>query len=201
MSIEPVDFERLVAFACGELNADEGGEVQRSIEGSPDSASIVARLRDVLAALGAGALSEPRPALVARLSRIARPELSSRAGMTVRAIASLIFDSWAAPATGLRGSEGPRQLVFESDAVEVDLVTRPPEHGKGGPWRIRGQVTVLRGEPVTGIDLCRQGSSTAVGHAQPDAEGQFVLAADHGVYDLVVRHGSAEVMIEGLDVG
>lgn len=201
MSMGSVEFERLVAFVCGELSADEAREIQRSIERSPDSASVLARLRDVLAALGAGAFSEPRPALVARLLQTARHEPGPRAATVLRTIASLIFDSRAAPALGLRGSEGPRQLVFESDTLEVDLFTRPPEHGKGGPWRIRGQVTVFRGEQVTDIDLCPRGASTSIGHTKPDAEGQFVLGADDGVYDLVLRRPGGEVMIEGLSVG
>lgn len=117
----------------------------------------------LLQALRAAALRhDPVPPALLEASRAA---LSWR---TVDAeLAALSYDSTldAAVSAGVRGGEGPRSLVFETDAVAVEVEV----HADGGARRLLGQLA----PPQAATVAVRHGGGTVT--VEADDAGRFAV--------------------------
>lgn len=100
----------------------------------PDDTEFVRTLRD------SRGLEDAPEALIQCAIGAWRTRAEAAPGLLRRLAATLRFDSLAtpAPALGLRaGAERMRQLLFATEARDVDLRLEPES---GGRWRVSGQV-------------------------------------------------------------
>lgn len=100
----------------------------------PDDAELAGTLR------ASRGLEDAPEALIQRAIASWRPRAAAAPGLLRRLVATLRFDSLAqpAPALGLRsGPDRMRQLLFATEARDVDLRLEPES---GGRWRLSGQV-------------------------------------------------------------
>lgn len=143
----------------------------------------------------------------ARPSRVAAPNLVQR----VRA--ALIFDSRQAglARAGVRASamaEGPWQLLYRGDDVDIDLLVRVSQDGR--TISVRGQALSVRGQHIdAGVvealpsDEPRPLHGTIRVSARSDLEptGEFALSdLERGRYDVLVRFGAREIELSGVEL-
>ncbi|MBI2912161.1 MAG: carboxypeptidase regulatory-like domain-containing protein [Chloroflexi bacterium] len=153
-------------------------------------------------ALRADGLEEPPTWVLQRAIRIARkirefprPGLPGRVR---RVVAQLLYDSQLQPApTGVRGSErGARRLLYQGDAVGVDLEIR--QH-----VALVGQILPeVAPEGLAGAEVqLHQRDRRIVASTQADADGQFSFEGVRpGDYDLTIRLSDTEIAISGIEI-
>ena len=206
----PVRYEKVIAYAAGELAEAEAGEVAAHLAGCPACAATVARYRAVQATVAADDSVAPPPALVDRVkARFPRPQertaLGPRAALR-RVVATLTFDSrGTASLAGARGAAGAGyQLAFASEGADVDLEVTPLGNGCDGRWQLFGQVAVdeANAEPAPiRVALVASGSERPVAETVADAGGIFAIEAAAGQYDLLVGLANRHLVLAGIQVG
>jgi hypothetical protein len=171
---------------------------------------------DVRAAYTAGDLVEPPDWVRESAKRIFRsrpadPSASLRS-LPQRVRAMLLFDSRrpGLATAGVRSSgvvDGPWQLLFRGNDVDVDLLVRPNQDGH--TMNVRGQALSLAGESVSaGVvealpsDEPRKlrGSAPATVRSEVDPSGEFALSnVERGRYDVLLRFGAHEIELSGVE--
>lgn len=129
-----------------------------------------------------------------------RPRLPERIG---KAIASIVFDSFARPAVeGVRSTEtANRQLLYRAGDYSVDLQIAPSEQARSD---LIGQV-LKEGESlfesVSGLKLDLARSGRIVFSAVTDDMGEFkICGIEHGVYDLRVQLAEGSITVLDMPV-
>ena len=218
MSGHPIEDERLIAYAAGEVGGDAAA-VASHLTVCPDCAATVARYRFVETTLRGDDSPPVPPATLARAkalfadlrradvveTRPAAPPRDRRAPVR-RVLAGLTFDSRAAFGSGLgfagvRGGAGAAyRLAYESEAGEVDVQVEPPAGGDA-EWRLLGQVAVDEATPGIRVALTVPGSEAPAAEVEADEQGVFAVAAMPGTYDLSIRLPAALLILPELAVG
>ena len=212
MSGHPVSYERLIAFAGGEVAGPEAETIAAHVAACPDCAATVARYTaarsavadDAWAPVPAAAMTRakelfarfgPRPVVVERTSPLAALR---------RLVATITFDS--SVGAGLAGARGVGEaytLVYSSDVAEIELQVEPSPGGSArGEWQIMGQITPRE---ELGAEAARVGLAAPGGEpeawADADEHGYFSLVTMPGRYDILVALPSALLSLPALDVG
>jgi anti-sigma factor RsiW len=195
MSESGVTYDELIAFAAGELAAEQAGRVEAYASRHPDAAATIARYRMARSTVRADDGVDPPPQAVAEAKAIYRPprepsRAPSLGDSIAQLVARLIYDSRAEPAlAGIRGGATGFQLEYELPETEARLELQADVDEDGADarrWRLVGQVTSH--EPAAPrVALCRAGSPTPMVEADADERGVFVMKVDPGVYDLHVH--------------
>jgi hypothetical protein len=129
-----------------------------------------------------------------------RPALAKRIG---EAIASLIFDSFAAPALGgVRSTEtANRQLLYRAGDYSIDLQIFPSEHARA---ELNGQVlkeSDLSFESVSGLKLDIARDARVIFSAVTNEMGEFkIRGIELGVYSLRVQLPEGNITVTDLPV-
>jgi len=129
-----------------------------------------------------------------------RPALSQRIGA---AIASLVFDSFAAPAlAGVRSTETTeRQLLYRAGDYSIDLQIAPSEHARAD---LNGQVlkeSDPKFESVSGLRLDIARNDKVVFSAVTNEMGEFRISGMKlGVYNLRVELPEGNITVPDLPV-
>jgi hypothetical protein len=144
-------------------------------------------------------------------SRLADPSASLRS-LPQRVRAMLVFDSrrTGLVTAGVRSSgvvDGPWQLLFRGNDIDVDLLVRPNQDGH--TMNVRGQALSLAGEFVSaGVvealpsDEPRKlhGAALATVRSEVDPSGEFALSnVERGRYDVLLRFGAHEIELSGVE--
>ena len=210
MSKPPMSYDRLIAFASGELSGPEAAEVEAYVATDPKAAETVARFRMARATLRADDGADPPPEVVAKAKAIydarhfaaAGPSLTEQVG---RLVARLIYDSRLEPAVaGLRGQTTGFQVTYDLSAggAELDLQAELAEEvGNGHRWRLVGQVASEQSLPATRVALCRAGSLTPVETTTSDERGVFVLRTEPGTFDLHLHLPAGVSVVPDIRIG
>jgi hypothetical protein len=103
--------------------------------------------------------------------------------------------------------DGPWQLLYRGEGVDVDLLVRPNQDGR--TMNVRGQALSIVGDSVcAGVvealpsDLPRQlhGLTTSPVRSELDQSGEFSLAnVERGRYDVWLRFGVHEIELSGVE--
>jgi len=194
VSESPINYEKLISYAAGDLAGPDAAEVEAWLARDPAAAETVARYRMVHMSIRQDEC--PSSEAVARARALfdrARPARPGFAEHLATLVARLIFDSRAEPAlAGLRGRGTSFQLTYDlsadgnpedgEDNAELDLQAEPAPQARS--WRVVGQVAGCGEDQALRVDLCRAGSPTAIQTVQGDRRGTFVLSVEPGAYDL-----------------
>jgi hypothetical protein len=175
-------------------------------------------LADVRAAFSAAELVEPPDWVRDRAKRAFRSRAPKTPQILARVRASLIFDSRkpGLAQAGVRSPgvldavrEGPWQLLYRGDNVDVDLLVRPNKDGR--TMNVLGQALTLGGDSVgAGIvqalpaDLPRSihGLRTVPSATtNVDASGEFAISnLERGRYDVLLRFGAHEIELSDVEL-
>lgn len=224
MDRSPSNELSLIAFASGELSADDARAVEAELARDPAAKARVELLRQAITSLRTDDGEAPAAEAVARVQTAVRAMLGparqvESAGVRwweglLEVAATLFFDSRSAPAlaSGLRGISATRELSYCGDGVEIDLGIEPQTaheqssgHGglqtrEGEPRaRLVGQISVHAGA-IDRIAVTRGTPRRLVAELVPDARGVFVQTLERGRYDLLIAQGDRVLTIEGLEV-
>ncbi len=210
MSNAKIKYRQLIAYAAGELPAEEAAEVQAYLAANPSAAEPVALYGQARAALQDDQGADPPADVVAKAKRIFAGAQSDPAlGWLARLeqfIAELVFDSRAEPAlAGYRGAAMTFQLSFECELASVDLEAEPLVDGNAvGPdesqWRIMGQVDLRQPDSLIELALVEQGTGAKVADTVADEHGMFALEVKAGRYDLLLRVGDKVVVLRNIEI-
>ena len=199
-------FERLIDYLDGRLAAAEASRVTAHIEsGCRNCAANREWYEKVRFVAGSDDMPEPPPWVLKRALRIfenrqARPHLVERLG---RAVASLVFDSFALPAVaGVRSTAtSDRQLLYRAGDYSIDLQVAPSSQARAD---LIGQV-LREGEAsfssvaAIRLELSREGEvifSTATNEM-----GEFAFNnLGQGEYDLLVETTEGSITVPGLPI-
>ncbi|HYP28260.1 MAG TPA: hypothetical protein VE262_16215 [Blastocatellia bacterium] len=199
-------FERLIDYLDGRL-AEE--EAERLSEHVASDCRHCAPTRDwyvlVRQSVSADDSVEPPPWVLKRAVRIfdekgSRPRLKERLG---RAVASLVFDSFAQPAIlGVRSTEtANRQLLYRAGDYSIDLQIAPSE---GARLDVRGQILregEERFESVAGIKIELAPGGGAARETLTDGTGEFAFESlEPGEYDLRLEARDLSITVHGLHI-
>lgn len=173
--------ESLALLALGELPEPQRTAMERAVSGSHAASATLARLRDTLDILVDAKLHEPPAATLQATLRLVQAPTAPAQSWLARAadaLATLVFDSFSAPAAlGLRSAAPAdvRHLTFDSDAGEIDVELRHLAHQR---VLVTGQVSV---QPLHD-QLVRVGYSDpdSSGETNADARGRFAFEVAPG---------------------
>ncbi len=206
MSGHPVPYEQLINYAADDLSDLEAAAVAAHVSTCPECAATVSRYRAVRRVLSSAEIVEPPPAALERARALFRhahaPAQAGRLQGLLPVVARLVFDSQKGPALiGVRGSESPHHILYESDVADVDLQMEPvTEHGET-VWHILGQVGLDEPPPGIPITLVQTGSARPSVELDADEHGVFRIQAVEGHYDLHVRLPSTLLILPDLEIG
>jgi hypothetical protein len=210
MSNAKITYRQLIAYAAGELPAEEAAQVQAYLAANPSAAEPVALYRQARAALQNDQGADPPVDVVAKAKRIFAAARSDPApGWLARLeqfIGELVFDSRAEPAlAGYRGAATTFQLSFECEVASVDLEAEPLVDGNTvgadeSQWRIMGQVDLRQPDALVELALVEQGAGAKVADAVADEHGMFTLEVKAGRYDLLLRVGDKVVVLRNIEI-
>lgn len=192
-----MNYDKLIAFAAGELAGDDLRAVEQQIATDPAAARTVALFRAVRSTLRDDDSVAPPDAVVARARALFRPAPSAVAAWweaLKRVVAELTYDSRPALAlAGLRGAGDARQLSYHAEIADVDLQI----DAAGELARVTGQVSAAAPAEAHEVALVPQSGGEPV-QARVEPDGSFVLSAPRGAYDLVVRFADDALVMSGL---
>lgn len=209
MSKAKITYQRLIAFAAGELSPQERAEIEQSLASDPEAADTVARYRAAGATMQADESVDPPANVIAKAKAIFTPPRLERTPSWWRrleqVIATMTFDSRAQPAlAGYRGSGSGFQLAFESSKGEVDLQVEPLGPPSPDPnsvrWQLLGQVNAPQTEPIAAVALVAANADEPTADTEADEHGMFTIEIQPGKYDLMVQIGDTVVVLKDLKI-
>lgn len=192
-------WEQLVDWNDGQLSAQEAARVETLLAEAGEAAQQDANWLRAFARLRASLILADPPApvheqIVARFEAWA--EKRRQPGLFQRLVAALSFDSGSqSPAlAGLRGAAtGPRQLIFDSQAVDVAVTIHPQE----AAFDMTGQVFPIDDWAFPGdfsVQLLRDGQEAAI--TSSDDLGEFTFQGlPAGVYELILSSERGEIVV------
>lgn len=198
--------ELMIARVLGECTPEEASRVDAAVNSSPDLRRQFDRIRNLVETLRTNESVNPPTALVEKAKALLappRPTSSFTDWLTrvERIIADLIFDSRApAMLAGFRGTTTERHLTFRSNAAELDIAIKAPDKAQIA-WTVRGQVDCQPQVSASTVGLVRTDSGGLVAETTADERGRFVLSAEKGRYDLVVRLGDRCLSAREIELG
>ena len=206
MSKPDVTYERLIAYAAGELPAGKAAEVEGHLPTHRAAAASVALYRAVGECVRRDDSVSPPATAVARARAIFRrkpvPAGSSWLDRVTATAARLIYDSRVQPA-GVRHADASRriQLAYEADDLDVDLAAEPSAAaGRSGGWRMIGQINPATGSGGIAVAVVRTGTRSAVAETRADERALFTLEVPPGTYDLFLKLPRGVVVLPDLDL-
>lgn len=203
MRNHPIPYERLIAYAAGDLDGSAAAAVAAHLTVCAECAATVARFQAVGTTFRSDDSEAPPTATLARAKGLfARRRPTPDAEWLQRVIARLTFDSRSALAlSGARGVGGGYQLSFESRVADVDLELEPPEEPAAGRWQVLGQVVAHEDVPVRMVGLAPLEGTSPILQTDADASGFFTLYASPGRYDLLVSLPTALLVLPDIEIG
>jgi anti-sigma-K factor RskA len=201
--------ERLLAYAAGDLPADEARAIEAHLAGDPEAARTIATYRHAARQAATDDSTAPPAATVARSKRIART-----LGETDRApadwltrlqsiVADLVFDSRLEAAAVRDEVASTRvQLGFEANEIEVELQADREGEDTARPWRVLGQIDAdqesetIRAE----IAITTSGTTDVVETSTTDERGMFSASLPDGRYDVHVRLRGTSIVLRDVDL-
>jgi anti-sigma factor RsiW len=189
MQGQHIEFERLIAYVEGRVDAEERAAIELHLEHCARCADDSAWLRRFAPSIGLRALEPPPPAARERVRALFRAWRKPPA-RTTRAL--LRFDSSAiSGALGRRsGATAERQLIFAAASFDLDLRIGH----QNDQWVIAGQV--LGPETAGYVEVAAPQHSERV--ALSDSCEFTLPPLDDGHYTLFLRLGDLEVRIDDL---
>ena len=199
-------FERLIDYLDNRLPEAEASRVATHLAGN---CAVCGECSDwyqrVRTAVASDDMLAPPHWILKRAVRIFevqrdRPRLAARIG---KAIASLVFDSFARPALeGVRSTQtANRQLLYRAGDYSIDLQIAPSEHPRAD---LMGQVLKESDptfESVSGLKLEIARSGRIVFSAVTDETGEFkVSGIEQGVYDLRVQLPEGSITVPDMPI-
>jgi anti-sigma factor RsiW len=213
--------DELIAFAAGELPAQQMQIVAAHVQNDAEAAATVAAYRAVRQTMQGDDSVAPPADLMARAKAIFRNranEAANRPGVLAkwmqavdRLVATIVYDSRVQPAAVRFADPSAHDritLAFETDKGEVDLQAErlPVEHDAAAAetpfWRVMGQVTdesESAGVPRE-VALLARDSSAVIGQVTTDNHGQFAIDAPAGAYELLLRDGERAIVLTPIDL-
>lgn len=202
------NFEQLVAYVTGRIDAQEATRIEQHLARHPADARTVECLRAVVAAGRAGPLATVPDATLAAAKALYAERRVPQAGPSVwaavlesarRLIAELVFDSRPQAAlAGIRGGGGAFQLSYRCELAEVDMEIE--KAATGATWRLMGQISSTGNSQPRCVMLTERGSNVPLTSVDPDEHGVFSLQAAQGEFDLLVILDSSVLVIAGIDM-
>ena len=199
--------ETLLAYAAGELGADERAEVEARLRHDASARATLKLYQRAQHALANDDSMAPPAATIARAKAIhASSRRDSKANWLERAqqlVARLVFDSRTQPApAGMRSSHQSCALMFETENESIDLQAEPTRNtdGRITAWQLVGQVEQEgepEGCPVAIIDLLDERSVAA---ASLDERGMFALTLSPGTYEIRIALPTHTFVVPQLDL-
>lgn len=204
-----VPYEKLIAYAAGELTGQDRQAIEAWLATNPDARSTIARFQAARLAIQmddspdvpVDALAHAKRLFTEKQARAAanRP---SWLELAVRTIANVIFDSRHTPAlAGIRGALQGFQVTIENDAAEVDLQLQPDLGSSQRLWHVVGQINPRESaDAAGGVALVAPGTRDPFVTTIPDRHGMFQMDAVPGTYDLLVSVGESIMVFEKLEL-
>ena len=198
-NVPHLEIERLIALA-EDAGAPAEEAVRAHLAVCADCAGQVARLAQTMELMRTDSAEDAPAALIARATRLFDGRKAAAAPSLWRRLQAVLqFDSLQmAPAMGMRaGGEGPRQMMFTAEDLDLDLRFTQVEEG----WIVAGQ---LLGEGERGYVLLRSldGAEPGEWRAELNELLEFVfLPAPAGRYSLTVRLDGIELIVPEIHPG
>lgn len=195
-------YEQLVAYAAGDLSADQAQEVCAYLMTDAAASSTFERVRAIVQAMRTDQSVSASADSIAAAKSIFRPlpAVEPWWKRLSEAVAEVVFDSRMQPAlAGFRSSGGSGfQIALESEAASVDLQFEPQDESRSS-WRIMGQVVPADG-PSAEIAVLVASECDPVSETFADDSGVFTMTLDRGEYDLCVRVRDRVLRVPGIRV-
>lgn len=212
MASNRINYEKLLAFASGELDKDEAASVRAFVKTNPAATQSIAMYKQAHLLASTDESIAPPEQLIAKAKSIfssqARTPAISWLDQLQQIIADLVFDSRAEPAlAGIRGVGTTFQASYETEQVSVDIEAEPIEESIGEyssqeRWRVMGQIDMADSISFIDVAMIPTASSAATEAKQTttDAHGMFSIEVDAGTYDLLLRCGENVVVINKIEI-
>ena len=196
-----IDLQILLDYADGGLPAGERERVERHLATAPDARATVALYRSVRDATAADdGIDAPPEAVRWAMSIFRTKQREDRApsvlGRLGAVIATLIDDSALIPVPLRSASGTARQLLFQSEDVEIDLEVACAPEGEDR-WRIIGQVSGA-GAASARIVAVPDGATQPIAEARADDAGMFRLEVPAAPLDLCVELPGRIISLPGI---
>jgi anti-sigma factor RsiW len=194
-----IPFSRLVDLAEGRLLPDERAHLETHLAACSRCSDEAAQLERLIGLMRTDTTEDAPPPVIARavqLFQAQRLPASAAPGLRRHILAVLRFDSVGlAPAFGVRSGEpSARQLLFSSEAYDIDLRIEPA----GQAWIVSGQVL---GESTAGGQAELHGV-TGANPAALNEQSEFTLpAVAAGRYKLILHLADVDVELDELKIG
>lgn len=207
MNEQEPTYEQLIAFAAGELAADDpaaAAQLQAKLNASPHLARELETVVRVLETMRRDTTVLPPELLVERavaLLRAGDHQSPARSPIShaVAVVLELVYDSRQPQAfAGVRGHGDSYHLTFAGDDAEVDLQVSPTADRP--KLRVVGQVTAGNGAGAPRLRLLRRESGETVHTSWPDDTGLFRLTIEPGLYNLEIDMKARALRIDDLDL-
>lgn len=131
-----LDYEQLLDFLDGEASAETAEEIRTHLTECAPCAAATGKLSAIIAVLSQAPLIHAPPAVLETAFAIFEAYAQRRPPRIIQSTASLVFDSWTAPAlAGFRGTPPVRQLAMAADEFDLHLSVNESDAG-----------TVIRGQ-------------------------------------------------------
>lgn len=193
MRLDPEDTELLARelLAVGSSETPEQSQVD-AVRRQLDA------VRDILRFDAANAPSE---AAVRRAHAVFQPRpAAAPVPILDRLRAVLAFDGRnAQPGLGFRGAAATSLLRYEAGDLLIDLAIGVDDDANGDRYSLTGQIDGAPGDLIA-VDL-RADDGTVVATASQAAFESFSMTVAPGVYDLVARIGTTELVVPGIRIG
>lgn len=205
-------YEKLIAYASGELSGDEAESVSAFLKTNPAAAQTVAMYKQAHLMASTDESIAPPMQLVAKAKSIFSSQVQSPAISWIdqlqQIIVELVFDSRAQPAlAGIRGVGTAFQASYETEQVSVDIEAEPieesaSEYSSKEQWRIMGQIDMPESAANVDVAMIPSASTTALESKQTttDEHGMFTVEVETGTYDLLIRCGDSVVVLKNINI-
>jgi len=204
MKKQVIPYDRLLAYAAGELSADDACEVEAALARDRQLAATVERLRAVVHTMRTDDSLDAPPESIAAAKALFRARPSAGGPPWLEGlrqiVAALVFDSRPQAAlAGLRGHSDTYQLAYESVPadVELEVAVDPADRTRR---RLRGQVSVHGELRAAGVALAAPGTFKPLALTTPDSSGMFRVVAPPGRFDLFIWLQESMIVLPNVEI-
>ncbi len=204
MAKHRIPYERLLAYAAGELSGNEAAEVQAALASDSELAATVERLCTVIPLMRTDDSQDAPPETITAAKALFRAprglERPSWLEQLRRIVGALTFDSRPQVAlAGLRGRSDTYQLTYESAPADVELEVAVDSTDRAHRC-VRGQVSAHGEVGADAVALTAAGTLKPLALAIPDAHGVFRLVIPPGRFDLFVSLRESMVVLSNVEI-
>lgn len=205
MANDELTHQLLVAYAAGDLAAEDRARVEALLTRDADARAALHFVRTVINVMRTDDTQPASDAARARAKALFDPAFlpaaphPTRPGL-LQLVAELLFDSRLQPSpTGFREAADGVQLAYRAADVDVDIRLDPPgERDDLEEWEVVGQISVETTDPVTLTFRSQDAPAAALPVTVSSDGGYFRTRLRPGAYTAEIAVGDRIIILGDL---